>query len=229
MATPSSDDHLPSDDTWDIPNAGTLRMMGDPWGKAGYDEAEHFIDAPGFDKPAELFMIMGDVARLSKTIDSITEQADKQSCGTIPESAYLDLARNVGPFRSWGNYIRAMDEQALGEVNYSAPEIGVLRKTLDACLVDMDRAYKYLQLAGNTEVGGQSYENSEHLRAAARYLASTGGWLSTFVDQLPASHRPADLNLPEHEAFKKDLVARPIRAMQSTCTKTLSALAAWDE
>jgi len=79
------------------------------------------------------------------------------------------------------------------------------------------------------QLGEPSFQNSAALLSAAQYLSITGKWLSTFVNALPPSHRAADLNLPDHDLFKKDLIARPVRAIQSTCAKTLSALAAWDE
>ena len=69
----------------------------------------------------------------------------------MPDSAYLDLARNVGPFRSWGNYIRSMDEHGLGGTDHSPENIGILRRTLDVLLINVDRAGNCLNLVTDTD------------------------------------------------------------------------------
>ena len=182
------------------------------------------------ERAGELFMMMGDVARLSRCIDIITEKANAFSQGTIPLSCYTSIARNMKPFRSWGNYIRSMDEDGLEATQYSAQLVGTIRRNLDKAISIIERTDERLQKFQKTSTAGElpSYDRSTELRTVGANLIAVGNRLDVVMISLPREHRAVDFISSNKDGFKLDVIARPIAAMHNTCVHVLDALAELD-
>jgi len=181
-----------------------------------------------FDRPACLFMLMGDVARLSRCIDLITEKSYTISNGTIPLTNYTWLAQNIKPFRSWGTYVRSLDVQGLSATGYSAEIIYYIKVEVDRTIRFIELADEHLGSFKEKETNLASYKISGDLVEVGRYLRLAGDMLGLINLVLPPTHRAVDFASSDHDLFRQDVIARPIRAMQNTCLHALDALANLD-
>ena len=175
-----------------------------------------------FDMPLEMFMILGDVAHLSRCVDIVTWKVSTICEAGIPLANYIKLAQNIDPLRSWANYIRGLTIEELQSSDYEAVGVNSMRTNLDDSIKHIEAANTILDA-----VLEDAKTNVAQSRSIALEFNEAGRALETLVGTLPPIHRVKDL--VSNSLFKKDVANRPIRTMYSVCVKTLTLMAELEE